>query len=64
VLHTLTRLSWKNAWRIGKSELPALCGLEGPFMRIENLPYLGTGKLDLRKSARLALEMTQRTLHE
>jgi len=33
-------------------------------VRIENLPYLGTGKLDLRKARGLALEMTQRALHE
>jgi acyl-[acyl-carrier-protein]-phospholipid O-acyltransferase/long-chain-fatty-acid--[acyl-carrier-protein] ligase len=34
------------------------------FLRIETLPYLGTGKLDLRKARGLALEMTQRAVHD
>ena len=31
-------------------------------LRIEKLPYLGTGKLDLRKARELALEMTKRAI--
>jgi acyl-[acyl-carrier-protein]-phospholipid O-acyltransferase/long-chain-fatty-acid--[acyl-carrier-protein] ligase len=30
------------------------------FVRIETLPYLGTGKLDLRKARELALEAANR----
>jgi hypothetical protein len=33
-------------------------------LRIEKLPYLGTGKLDLRKARELALEMMKRTRRE
>jgi acyl-[acyl-carrier-protein]-phospholipid O-acyltransferase/long-chain-fatty-acid--[acyl-carrier-protein] ligase len=51
--------------KLGKSDLPALWRpRKDQFLRIETLPYLGTGKLDLRKARALALEMTQRTLHE
>jgi acyl-[acyl-carrier-protein]-phospholipid O-acyltransferase/long-chain-fatty-acid--[acyl-carrier-protein] ligase len=29
------------------------------FLRVEKLPYLGTGKLDLRKARELALEVAK-----
>ncbi len=66
VLHTLdeSRLEACLA-KLGKSDLPALWRpRKEQFLRIENLPYLGTGKLDLRKARGLALEMTERALHE
>jgi hypothetical protein len=34
------------------------------FLRIEKLPYLGTGKLDLRNARELALQMMKRTCVE
>ena len=49
--------------KLGKSELPALWRPRAEqFVRIEKLPYLGTGKLDLRKARELALEMTRRAI--
>jgi acyl-[acyl-carrier-protein]-phospholipid O-acyltransferase/long-chain-fatty-acid--[acyl-carrier-protein] ligase len=66
VLHTLdeTRLE-ECLEKLAKSDLPALWRpRKDQFVRIENLPYLGTGKLDLRKARALALEMMQRTVHE
>jgi len=51
--------------KLGKCDLPALWRpRKEHFLRIENLPYLGTGKLDLRKARGLALEMTERSPHE
>jgi acyl-[acyl-carrier-protein]-phospholipid O-acyltransferase/long-chain-fatty-acid--[acyl-carrier-protein] ligase len=42
-----------------KADLPALWKPRGDnFLRIETLPYLGTGKLDLRRLRELALELT------
>jgi acyl-[acyl-carrier-protein]-phospholipid O-acyltransferase/long-chain-fatty-acid--[acyl-carrier-protein] ligase len=42
---------------LAKSDLPALWRpRRDQFVRIEKLPYLGTGKLDLRKARELALE--------
>src|SRR5229473_612997 len=66
VLHTLDEPELEECLeKLGKSDLPALWRpRKDQFVRIENLPYLGTGKLDLRKARGLALEMTQRTLHE
>jgi acyl-[acyl-carrier-protein]-phospholipid O-acyltransferase/long-chain-fatty-acid--[acyl-carrier-protein] ligase len=66
VLHTLDESKLEECLeKLGKSDLPALWRpRKDQFLRIENLPYLGTGKLDLRKARGLALEMTQRTLHE
>jgi acyl-[acyl-carrier-protein]-phospholipid O-acyltransferase/long-chain-fatty-acid--[acyl-carrier-protein] ligase len=47
--------------KLGKSDLPALWRPRpDQFLRIEKLPYLGTGKLDLRKARELALELKQR----
>jgi acyl-[acyl-carrier-protein]-phospholipid O-acyltransferase/long-chain-fatty-acid--[acyl-carrier-protein] ligase len=66
VLHTLDEPRLEECLeKLGKSDLPALWRpRKDQFVRIENLPYLGTGKLDLRKARGLALEMTQRTLQE
>jgi len=66
VLHTLDEPKLEECLeKLGKSDLPALWRpRKDQFLRIENLPYLGTGKLDLRKARGLALEMMQRTLHE
>src|SRR6266446_29802 len=57
VLHTLSdeRLEGCLAG-LGKSDLPALWRpRHDQFVRIEKLPYLGTGKLDLRRARELAL---------
>jgi len=66
VLHTLDEARLEECLeKLGKSDLPALWRpRKDQFVRIENLPYLGTGKLDLRKARGLALEMTQGTLHD
>src|SRR2546427_720892 len=66
VLHTLDEPRLEECLeKLGKSDLPALWRpRKDQFLRIENLPYLGSGKLDLRKARGLALEMTQRTVHE
>jgi len=63
VLHTLDEPKLEECLeKLGKSDLPALWRpRKDQFVRIENLPYLGTGKLDLRKARGLALEKTQRT---
>ena len=66
VLHTLVEPQLEECLeKLGKSDLPALWRPRpDQFLRIENLPYLGTGKLDLRKARELALEMSKRALHE
>ena len=66
VLHTLDESPLEACLaKLGKSDLPALWRpRKEQFLRIENLPYLGTGKLDLRKARELALEMTARAPHE
>ncbi len=66
VLHTLDESPLEACLaKLGKSDLPALWRpRKEQFLRIENLPYLGTGKLDLRKARELALEMSARALHE
>ena len=66
VLHTLAEPQLEACLeKLGKSDLPALWRLRpDQFVRIEKLPYLGTGKLDLRKARELALEMGQRALRE
>src|SRR5207253_2731087 len=64
VLHTLhdDRLE-QCLEKLGKSDLPALWRPRADqFLRIEKLPYLGTGKLDLRTARELALEMTKRAI--
>jgi len=43
--------------RISGSELPNLWRpRQNAFHRIESIPFLGTGKLDIRKAKQLALE--------
>ena len=66
VLHTLDEAKLEECLeKLGKSDLPALWRpRKDQFVRVENLPYLGTGKLDLRKARGLALEMMQRTVRE
>ncbi len=66
VLHILDEPKLEECLeKLGKSDLPALWRpRKDQFLRIENLPYLGTGKLDLRKARGLAMEMTQRTPEE
>ncbi len=66
VLHTLAEPQLEACLeKLGKSDLPALWRPRpDQFVRIEKLPYLGTGKLDLRKARELALEMGQRALRE
>jgi acyl-[acyl-carrier-protein]-phospholipid O-acyltransferase/long-chain-fatty-acid--[acyl-carrier-protein] ligase len=66
VLHTLGEQQLEECLeKLGKSDLPALWRPRpDQFQRIEKLPYLGTGKLDLRKARELALEMTKHLLRE
>jgi acyl-[acyl-carrier-protein]-phospholipid O-acyltransferase/long-chain-fatty-acid--[acyl-carrier-protein] ligase len=66
VLHTLNEERLQECLeKLGKSELPALWRPRPDhFVRIEKLPYLGTGKLDLGKARELALEMTQHAAKE
>ncbi len=58
VLHTLPDEKLEECLAgLAKSDLPALWRpRHDQFVRIEKLPYLGTGKLDLRKARELALE--------
>jgi acyl-[acyl-carrier-protein]-phospholipid O-acyltransferase / long-chain-fatty-acid--[acyl-carrier-protein] ligase len=58
VLHTLSEEQVEACLTgLAKSDLPALWRpRRDQFVHIEKLPYLGTGKLDLRKARELALE--------
>jgi acyl-[acyl-carrier-protein]-phospholipid O-acyltransferase/long-chain-fatty-acid--[acyl-carrier-protein] ligase len=58
VLHTLSEEQLEECFSgLAKSDLPALWRpRRDQFVRVETLPYLGTGKLDLRKARELALE--------
>jgi acyl-[acyl-carrier-protein]-phospholipid O-acyltransferase / long-chain-fatty-acid--[acyl-carrier-protein] ligase len=62
VLHTLSEEQLEECLAgLAKSDLPALWRPRpDQFVRIEKLPYLGTGKLDLRKARELALETSAR----
>jgi acyl-[acyl-carrier-protein]-phospholipid O-acyltransferase / long-chain-fatty-acid--[acyl-carrier-protein] ligase len=62
VLHTLAEEKLQECLeQFSKSDLPALWRPRADqFVRIETLPYLGTGKLDLRKARELALEAANR----
>jgi acyl-[acyl-carrier-protein]-phospholipid O-acyltransferase/long-chain-fatty-acid--[acyl-carrier-protein] ligase len=62
VLHTLSEEQLEECVTgLAKSDLPALWRpRHDQFLRIEKLPYLGTGKLDLRKARELALETSAR----
>ena len=58
VLHTLSPERLEQVLELlAKSDLPALWRpRRDQFVGVERLPYLGTGKLDLRKARELALE--------
>lgn len=58
VLHTLSTEKLAEAVeRLAKSDLPALWKPRADqFIHVDQLPYLGTGKLDLRRLKELALE--------
>jgi acyl-[acyl-carrier-protein]-phospholipid O-acyltransferase / long-chain-fatty-acid--[acyl-carrier-protein] ligase len=66
VLHTLGAQQLDEClMKLTKSDLPALWRPKpDQFQRIESLPYLGSGKLDLRKARELALELSQRGLNQ
>jgi acyl-[acyl-carrier-protein]-phospholipid O-acyltransferase/long-chain-fatty-acid--[acyl-carrier-protein] ligase len=61
VLHTLEERQLEETLeKLAKSDLPALWRPRpDQFVHVEALPYLGTGKLDLRKARDLALQTTQ-----
>ena len=60
VLHTLDEPQLEDVLaKLGQADLPALWRPKADqFLRVEALPYLGTGKLDLRKARELALQGT------
>ena len=62
VLHTLADEALEACLNgLAKSDLPALWRPRpDQFVRVEKLPYLGTGKLDLRKARELALQTSAR----
>jgi acyl-[acyl-carrier-protein]-phospholipid O-acyltransferase/long-chain-fatty-acid--[acyl-carrier-protein] ligase len=62
VLHTLPEEQLEVCLeQFAKCDLPALWRPRAEqFVRVEKLPYLGTGKLDLRKARELALETATR----
>jgi acyl-[acyl-carrier-protein]-phospholipid O-acyltransferase/long-chain-fatty-acid--[acyl-carrier-protein] ligase len=57
VVHTLSEDVLRDCVeRLAKSDLPALWKPKpDQFLHVEQLPYLGTGKLDLRKLRELAM---------
>ena len=61
VLHTLPDDKLEETLeQFAKCDLPALWKPRADqFLRVEKLPYLGTGKLDLRKARELALEVAK-----
>ena len=61
VFHTLADKDLRECLeKLAKSDLPALWRPRpDQFLSIRALPYLGTGKLDLRRLRELALEMAQ-----
>ena len=63
VVHTLNEAVLKECLeKMAKSDLPALWKPRpDQFVFVEKLPYLGTGKLDLRKLREVALELGVRT---
>jgi acyl-[acyl-carrier-protein]-phospholipid O-acyltransferase/long-chain-fatty-acid--[acyl-carrier-protein] ligase len=62
VLHTVSEEQLAECLEgLAKSDLPALWRpRRDQFVRVETLPYLGSGKLDLRKARELALETSTR----
>ncbi len=65
VLHTMAEEPLRECLeKLAQSNLPALWKPRpDQFLRIENLPYLGTGKLDLRRLRELAQEMLAHGAH-
>jgi acyl-[acyl-carrier-protein]-phospholipid O-acyltransferase/long-chain-fatty-acid--[acyl-carrier-protein] ligase len=63
VIHTLSEDVLREVLeKLSKSDLPALWKPRpDQFVGVEKLPYLGTGKLDLRRLRELALEQTPKT---
>jgi acyl-[acyl-carrier-protein]-phospholipid O-acyltransferase/long-chain-fatty-acid--[acyl-carrier-protein] ligase len=63
VLHTLEEQQLDETLeKLGKSDLPALWRPRADqFIRVETLPYLGTGKLDLRKARDVATQHAHQT---
>ena len=61
VLHTLAAQPLDEVLeKLGKSDLPALWRPRADqFLRVETLPYLGTGKLDLRKAREIAQQLAR-----
>jgi acyl-[acyl-carrier-protein]-phospholipid O-acyltransferase / long-chain-fatty-acid--[acyl-carrier-protein] ligase len=61
VLHALPEDKLKETLELlAKCDLPALWRPRpDQFLRVEKLPYLGTGKLDLRKARELAMEVAR-----
>jgi acyl-[acyl-carrier-protein]-phospholipid O-acyltransferase/long-chain-fatty-acid--[acyl-carrier-protein] ligase len=61
VLHTLPEDKLKETLDLlAKCDLPALWRPRpDQFLHVEKLPYLGTGKLDLRKAREMALEVAK-----
>jgi acyl-[acyl-carrier-protein]-phospholipid O-acyltransferase / long-chain-fatty-acid--[acyl-carrier-protein] ligase len=61
VLHTLPEDKLKETLELlAKCDLPALWRPRpDQFLTVEKLPYLGTGKLDLRKARELALDVAK-----
>jgi len=59
VLHTLAEQPLEEVLeKLSKSELPALWRPRADqFLHVEGLPYLGTGKLDLRKARETAQQL-------
>ena len=58
VVHTLQDTKLQECFeQLGKAEFPAL-GKPRPdqFVHVEALPYLGTGKLDLRRLKEIAMQ--------
>lgn len=61
VLHTLTDEQLKNCLdKLRDTELPNIWRPRpGDFFRVEAIPHLGTGKMDLRRISQLAIELSQ-----
>ena len=60
VLHTLSEDKLKECLeKISTADLPNLWKPRAnQFFRVDSLPYLGTGKMDLRKIRELAIELS------
>jgi acyl-[acyl-carrier-protein]-phospholipid O-acyltransferase / long-chain-fatty-acid--[acyl-carrier-protein] ligase len=60
VLHTLDDTRLKDCLeKLGQSDLPNLWKpSRNQFFRVDSLPYLGTGKLDLRRMKEMAMQFS------